>query len=170
MSILLCIPKFITRFICLLILITIDSIFYFIPIYILCLISNIITTLIWYFPSIYQLYSFIFTEKDFNLRLKIYLFVFSPVIIILYIPICVVIFIVYGIFVNFIYRLIIILLRPEYPIYSLSLTAELIHLIYQCNLEDDLDDELLDDSLILDVFKQSAQFMKNCWNFNSIKI
>src|SRR2546430_2726728 len=115
MSILLWIPK-VT---CLSILILVDSILYFIPIFTLCLISNFVITLIWYFPSIYQLYSFIFAEKDFDLRIRIYSFIFSPLIIVLYIPFCVVVFIGYSIFLNLIYRLIIVLLRPEYSLDSL---------------------------------------------------
>src|SRR2546429_5605835 len=119
----------ISRIICLPILAIIDFILYHITIFMLFLITNFITTLIWYFPSIYQLYSFIFTEKEIDLRIRIYLFLFSPLIIISYIPFCIIVFIGYGIFVTLINQLVIIFLRPEYPLYSLSSTAALIYFI-----------------------------------------
>ena len=111
------------------ILIIIDTILYLIPIFTLCIIPNFIITLIWYLPSIYQLY--FVTEKEFDLRIRIYLFIFLSLIIVSYIQLCVIIFIGYGIFITLIYRLFIIFLRPEYPLYSLSLTAASICLIYQ---------------------------------------
>jgi hypothetical protein len=165
MFILLCISK-VT---CLSALFIIDFALYFMPICIF-LISNIITTLIWYFPSIYQLYSFIFTEKVIDLRIRIYLLLFSPLIIVLYIPICVIVFIGYSTFFILIYRLIIAFIRPEYPLYSLSLTAALFHIIYKYYHESLSIGELLNYSLIFEVYKQKVEFTRNFWNFNSIKI
>ena len=155
------------------ILIIIDTILYLIPIFTLCIIPNFIITLIWYLPSICQLYSFIITEKEFDLRIRIYLFIFSPLIIVSYIQLCVIIFIGYGIFITLIYRLFLIFLRPEYPLYSLSLTAASICLIYQYFYNNSINpitiNELLINSLLYEIFEQISQFIKNCWNFNKIK-
>src|SRR3954462_4268757 len=98
----------------LLILIFLEFI-YLLPIYMLSLIINFIITLIWYFPSIYQLYSFIFTAKEYNLKIRIYLLLLSPIIIILYIPIIIICFIEYGIFLSLINPLMAIIQRPDYP-------------------------------------------------------
>src|ERR1700742_1516331 len=108
----------------LLILILLEFI-YLLPVYVLSLIVNFILTLIWYFPSIYQLYSFIFTAKEYDLKIRIYLLLFSPIIIILYIPIIVIYFIGYGIFLSSVNPLIAIIQRPDYPLYSLSLTVSI---------------------------------------------
>src|SRR6266498_116413 len=104
----------ILKFVFLPTLILLELILNFIPIYILCLIPNLITTLIWYIPSIYQLYNFIFTKSELDLRISIYLFLLSPVIIILYIPTCILLFIGYSIFIGLIVPIITIIKRPEY--------------------------------------------------------
>lgn len=156
------------------IFVIIDSIIYFIPIFTLCLIPNFVITIIWYLPSIYQLYSFIFTKKKVDLRIKIYLFLLSPLIIILYIPLCIIIFIGYSINITLIRRLITIFLRPEYPISSFSSTVSLIYLIYQYFYDDEEENDenaiSLKESIIIETFIQIIKFIKECWNFNSIKI
>ncbi len=152
------------RIIFLLILIIIDFIIYFIPICILCLIPNFIITLIWFFPSIHQLYSFIFIIKECDLRIRIYLFLISPIIIILYIPICIGLYIGYSILITLISPLITVIQRPEYSFHSLSSVAALINLTQFSSVE------LLTDSLILKPFKEVIYFTRNCWNFHSIKI
>src|SRR5690242_18223139 len=76
------------------------------PIYVLSLIINLIITLIWYLPLIYQLYSFIFTTKEYDLRIKIYLFLSSPIIIALYVPLFIIYSVGYGIFFSLINPLI----------------------------------------------------------------
>src|SRR5436305_10261290 len=73
-------------------LILFDFIIY-LPHNLLSLIIKLITTFIWYFPTIYRLYSFIFTAKEYDLRTRIYLFIFSPIIVTLYIPF----FVIYSI-------------------------------------------------------------------------
>lgn len=151
------------------ILIIFESIIYFIPIFILGLIPNFLITLIWYLPSLYQLYSFIFIKEKLKLRIRIYLIFFSPLIILLYIPLCIIIFIGYSINIILIRQLITIFLRPEYPIYSFSSTASLIYLIYQYFNDDDTSLDLKD-TLIFELFIQIIKFIKNFWNFNSIKI
>src|SRR5436190_5105820 len=83
----------ILKFVFLVILILLDFIIYLLPIYTLSLIINFVITLIWYLPSIYQLYSFIYTTKEYDLRIKIYLILSSPLIIALYIPL----FIIYSV-------------------------------------------------------------------------
>jgi hypothetical protein len=152
------------------ILIILESIIYLIPILTLCLIPNFVITIIWYLPSIYQLYSYIFIKKKLNLRIRIYLFLFSPLIIIMYIPLCFIIFIGYSINIILIRRLMTVFLRPEYPIYSFSLTASLIYLIYQYYFDNEDSSLLLKDSIIIEIIITIIQFIKNCWNFNSIKI
>src|SRR5438034_9666343 len=95
------------------IIIILDFIIYFLPICLSVLIPNLFVTLILYFPSIYQLYSFVFTAKECDLRIRIYLFLFSPVIIILYIPCCIITFIGFVIFITLINPIITITRRPE---------------------------------------------------------
>src|SRR5436305_6112409 len=87
----------IIRFVFFAILILLDFIIYFIPVLTLCLIPNLFTTLFWFFPSIYQTYSYIFTTRKYDLRIKIYLFLLSPIIIICYIPIFILLSIGYSI-------------------------------------------------------------------------
>ncbi|GES99146.1 hypothetical protein RCL_jg9267.t1 [Rhizophagus clarus] len=58
-----------------------------------------------------------------------------------------------------------IIQRPDYPIYSLSLTAAVVYLIYKYIY--DYDYEFLMDTLILEKFNEVIYFVKNCWNFNS---
>src|SRR5436190_16207219 len=98
------------------IIIFIDFTIYFLPVCLLVLILNTFTTLIWYFHSIYQLYSFIFTEKTHDSRIRIYLLLFSPIIIVLYIPFCIIIFIGFSIFITLINPIIIFTRRPDYPL------------------------------------------------------
>src|SRR6266542_5386350 len=141
------------KFIFLVFLIFLDFILYLLPTYILSLTLNVFITLIWYFPSIYQFYSFIFTAKEYDLRVRIYLLLFSPIIFILYIPFFIIYSIVYGIFFSLINPLITIMQRPEYPLYSLSLTAAIIHLIYKYILSDYSIKEILIDSLVLEKIK-----------------
>src|SRR5688572_18433514 len=86
------------KIIFLLFLIIIEFVIYFVP----CLIPNFISTLIWFIPSIYQLYSFIFTTKKYELRIRIYLFLISPIIVILYVPICILLYIGYSTFITLI--------------------------------------------------------------------
>ncbi len=117
------------RIIFLLILIIIDFIIYFIPICILCLIPNFLITLFWFFPSIHQLYSLIFTKKECDLRIRIYLFSISPMIIILYVPICIGTYIGYSVLITLIFPLITVIRRPEYSFHSLSSAAALINFI-----------------------------------------
>lgn len=156
------------KFFPLAILIPLDFI-YLIPIYILSLIINLIITLVWYFPSIYQLYSFIFTEKEYDLRIRIYLFLLSPIIIILYIPFSIICSIGYCIFISLVNPLIIIIQRSEYPLYSLSLTAAIIRLIYKYTSDYSNEDNLTD-SLVLERIREIMLFIKNYWYFNSVKI
>jgi hypothetical protein len=150
----------------LIIMIVIEFI-YLSPIYLLSLMINFIITLIWYFPSIYQFYSFIFTAKEYNLRIRIYLLILSPIIIILYIPMNVIYLIGYGIFLSLINPLMTIIQRPDYPLYTLSLTAAIAHLIYKYVI-DYYNDEFLTDVLILEKIK-FIYFVKKWWNFNSVK-
>ncbi|GBC10558.1 hypothetical protein RclHR1_09710009 [Rhizophagus clarus] len=77
-------------------------------------------------------------------------------------------FIGYGIFLSLINPLITIIQRPNYPPYSLSLTAAFAYYIiykYIC----DYDYEFLMDSIILERVKEVRYFVKKCWNFNSAK-
>src|SRR2546430_10338807 len=110
------------RFAFLVVLTCLDFIIYLLPMHMFGLIINFIIALIWYLPSIYQLFSFIFTEKEYDLRIRIYLLLFSPIIIILYIPFFVIYSIGYGIFFSLINPLITIIQRTGYPLYSLSST------------------------------------------------
>src|ERR1043165_5574849 len=112
----------------LLILVLIDFALYFIPICILCLIPNLLITLIWFVPSIYRLYSLIFAKKEWDLRIRISLFFVSPVIIVSFIPICIGTCIGYSIRITLIFPLMTVIQRPEYPFHSLSSTAAFIHL------------------------------------------
>ena len=57
-----------------------------------------------------------------------------------------------------------IIQRPEYPLYSISLTAAIVHK-YLCNYHHI--EELLMDSLILERTNEITYFVKKCWNFNS---
>jgi hypothetical protein len=158
----------IKRFIAtILIIMIVFEFIYLLPMYLLSLIINFIITLIWYFPSIYQFYSFIFIAKEYNLRIRIYLLILSPIIIILYIPIIVIYLIGYGIFFSLINPLMTIIQRPDYPLYTLSLTAAIAHLIYKyiCDYHNY---EFLIDFLILEKIKV-VYFIKKCWNFNSVK-
>jgi hypothetical protein len=155
-------------FIITIILILLEFIF-LLPIYVLSLIVNFIITLIWLFPSIYQLYLFIFTAKEYSLRIRIYLLLLSPIIIILYIPIIVICFIGYGIFLSLVNPLMTFTQRPDYPLNSLSLTVANAHLIYKYIKRDYYVDEFLIDTLILEKIKEVIHFVKKCWNFNSAK-
>src|SRR6266542_4492033 len=159
----------IINFFFILILIFLECIIYLLPIYILSLILNIFITLIWHFPLIYQFYSFIFTAKEYNLRVRIYLLLFSPIIIILYIPLFIIYFIWYGIFFSLINPLITIIQRPEYPLYSLSFTAAIMHLIYKYILSGWPVEEILIDSLVFEKIKDVTHFTKQYWHFHSIK-
>ena len=58
--------------------------------------------------------------------------------------------------------------RPEYPLYSLSLTAAMAHLIYKIICDYHAEGFLID-SLILEKIKEVIHFIKKYWNFNSIK-
>src|ERR1051325_4927850 len=135
----------IIKFVTLAILILLDFIIYLSP-SILSLIIKLITTLIWYFPSIYQLYSFIFT-REYDLKARIYLLIYSPIIIILYIPFFVIYSIGHFILFLFIIPLIVIIRRPGYPLYSISLTAAIAYTIYNqiydCSIEGLLIDPLI---------------------------
>ncbi len=153
------------RGIFLLILVITDFILYFIPIFLSCLIPNFLITLIWFFPSIYQLYSFIFTIKECDIRIRIYLFFTSPIIILLYIPTCIVLYIGYIILITLICPFITIIQRPEYSFHSLSLVATAL-----INLTQFTSDEVLIDSLISKPFNEVRCFTRNCWNFHSINI
>ena len=59
--------------------------------------------------------------------------------------------------------------RPEYPFYSLSLTAAVVQLIIYKYIYGYHNEEVLMDSLILEKIKEVKHFVKTCWNFNSIK-
>lgn len=152
------------KFIFLTILIFLDFIIYLLPMYILGLIINLIITLIWYLPFIYQFYSFIFTTKEYNLRTKIYLLLFSPIIIILYIPFFITYFVVYGIFISLINPLITITQRPEYPIHSLSLIAAIVSLIYKY-INGYPIEEILIDFLLSEKIKDIIDFTKQYWKY-----
>src|SRR4051794_10119299 len=158
------------RFYFLATLIFLEFILNFIPIYILFLITNLMTTLIWYIPSIYQLYIFIFTANEFDLRIRVYLFFFSPMIIILYIPICTLLFVGYSIFITLVVPLATIMERPEYPVYSLSSMTALIRIIYKCFCSNDSIYGLLTDSLLFRPFKNAMFFTKHFWLFNSMNV
>jgi hypothetical protein len=58
--------------------------------------------------------------------------------------------------------------RPGYPLYSLSLTAAIVYLIYQYKCDYYVDGYLID-TLILEKIKEILHFVKKCWNFNSAK-
>src|ERR1051325_7129146 len=110
------------------ILIVLDFIIYFLPILTLCcLIPNLLLT---YVSSILHIYSCIF-ENKYDLKIRIYLFLSFPIIIILYIAIFTSLFIGFSIFMTLIDPLITTMARPEYPFYSLSSTAAIIHSAYQ---------------------------------------
>jgi len=159
----------ILRLICHVVLILLDFIIYSIPTCILILVPNLFTTFFWYLPSIYQFYSFIFTEKEYDLRIRIYSFLFSPLIIILYIPFCIMMLIGFNIFITLINPIIIVLQRSEYPFHSISLTAALLNHVHQYFGERSFN-ELLIDSPILGTLKVSIDFMKSYWHFNSLKV
>ena len=159
----------IIKIIFLVFLIFLDCIIYLLPTYILSLALNFFVTLIWYLPSIYQFYSFVFTTNEYDLRVRIYLLLFSPIIIILYIPFFITYSIGYGIFFSLVNPLITIIQRPEYPFYSLSLTAAIMHLIYKYILSGCPVEEILIDSLILEKIKDVTHFTKRYWHFHSIK-
>jgi hypothetical protein len=126
----------------LVILIFLDFI-YLLPTYALGLAINFIITLIWYFPTIYQLYSFIFMAKEYYLRIRIYLLLFSPIVIISYIPYFLIYSIGYCIFISLINPLIAIIRRPEYPLYPLSSTAAIAHIIYNYECEYSIEELLI---------------------------
>lgn len=151
------------------IIIILDFIIYILPVCLLVLIPNLFISLIWYLPSIYQLYSFIFTTKEEKFRIRIYLFILSPIIIILYIPCCIITFIAYIIFITIINPIVTIARRPEYPFYLISSTAAIARLIYQQFCEHSDDKNLLIDSLIFKPINDSIEFSKECWNFHSSK-
>ncbi len=161
--------KMILKYVFLLILIFIDFIIYFLPVCILCLIPNLIFTLIWYFPSMYQLYSFIFTSKEYELRERIYLFLVSPIIVFLYIPSCIILFIEYSIFVTLISPLVTMMKRPEYPPHSLSSIALLVYSTYQHICDND-DEEFFMDIQIFKPFHEVIHFTRNWLHFNSNEI
>jgi hypothetical protein len=152
------------------IIVLIDFIIYLLPVCLLVLIPNLFISLIWYLPSIYQLYSFIFTTKEFDLRIRTYLFILSPIIIILYIPCCIITFISFIIFITLINPIMVIARRPEYPFYLLSSTAAIVRLIYQLFFEHSDDYGLFIDSLIFKPINESIEFSKECWKFHSSKL
>src|ERR1051325_10983475 len=159
----------ILKFVFLVILILLDFIIYLLPIYTLSLIINFILTLIWYLPSIYQLYSFIFTTKEYDLRIKIYLLLFfSPIIIALYIPLFIIHSVGYGIFFSLINPLITIVQRHEYPLSSLSLMAAIVQLSYKYIFSYSIE-EILIDSLIIGRIKEVVHFTKHYWRFHFVK-
>jgi len=143
--------------------------YFLLLVYISSLIINFIITLIWYFPSIYQLYLFIFIEKEYDLRIRIYLLLISPIIIVLYIPFFIIYSIGYAIFFSLINPLIIIVKRPGYPLYSLSSTVALILLIYKyvCDYPNE---ENFTDFSVLERINELTLFTKQYWYFHSVKI
>lgn len=144
------------RFVSLAILIFLDFIIFLMPTYILSLIINFLIILIWYFPSLYQLYSFIFTTKEYDSKMRIYLLLISLIIIVLYIPFFTIYSIGYAIFFSLINPLITIIQRPGYPLYSLSPTAAIIHLIYKYIYNHSIEEFLLD-FLLLEKIKEVKQ-------------
>src|ERR1044072_1881930 len=134
------------------ILIMIDFSLYFIPIFLLCFIPNFLITLIWFFPSIFQLCSFILINKEWDLRIKIYLFLISPIIILLYLLIGIGTYVYYRILITLIFPLITIIQRPEYSLHSLSSIATLISLTRLAS------NESLPDSSWLKLFEEVGTF------------
>lgn len=155
----------IIKFGLLLILILLEFIIYFIPILVLCLIPNFFMALFWLFPSIYQLYSHIFAEKKCDLRIRIYLFLSSPIFIIFYVPSFILLSIGFSILITLVFPLLTIMTRPEYSFSSLSSIAAIFYLIYH-----KFDYQILEESPILKPFNDVINFTKFCFNLHSIKI
>jgi hypothetical protein len=156
----------IIKFISLVTLILLDFI-YLLPTYMFGLVINFIIMLIWYFPSIYQLYLFISTAKGYDLRIRIYLLFFSPIIIVLYILFFVIYYIGYSVFISLINPLITIIQRPEYPLYSISSTAAIACLFYKYKFGYSIKEFLLG-TIFSEKIDEITHFVKECWNFNSL--
>lgn len=149
-------------------LLMLDFLIYILPVLLLCLIPNIIISLLTYLPSIFQIYSHLFYIISNDLRKRIYLFLSFPIIVALYIPIYMFLIIGYCIFVTLIYPFVIIIKRPEYPYYSISSTAAIIYLIYQ-SISHNSDYQLLNDTPILKPF-DNILFSKTYLNLDKLHI
>jgi hypothetical protein len=159
----------IIKFIFLLILILLEFIIYFVPVLLLCLIPNLFMSLFWLFPSIYQLYLYIFTEKKCDLRIRIYLFLISPIFIILYVPSFILLSIGYSILITLVLPFLTVMTRPEYSFNSLSSIAAIFYLIYQVVFHNS-GYRLSKESPIIKPFNDVLNFTKSCFNFHSMEI
>lgn len=100
---------------------------------------------------------FIHFAKEYNLKIRIYLLLFSPIIIILYIPIIVIYFIWYGIFLS---------INDDH---TKTWLPNLFTFLNGRHCTDYYIDEFLIDASVLEKIRDVLYFVKKCWNFNSVK-
>ncbi|CAG8523859.1 14321_t:CDS:2 [Ambispora leptoticha] len=111
-------------------LILLDAALYILPILALCLIPNIFILLIWFPAFVGNVYRYIYFNKHIGSNLKFVVFLFSPVLIVLYLPVGVLVCVTYTIWIVLLGPIIEHSVRSEDHLYDISQTAALVYYLY----------------------------------------
>ncbi|CAG8644117.1 8551_t:CDS:1, partial [Ambispora gerdemannii] len=111
-------------------LILLDATLCVFPVLALCLIPNIFILLIWFPAFIRNVYRYIYFNKHIGPNLKFVVFLFSPVLIVLYLPVGISVCVIYTIWIVLLGPIIEHAARSEDHLYDLSQTAALVYYLY----------------------------------------